>query len=227
MSSLDSAGLSLRVAQLPLGPIGTNAYILHTEGVPEALVVDPAADAAEIVSALDQLGVHCAAILITHGHWDHLCGVADLAEATGAPVYMPTGERDLLENLSEHVPPGVIGRSWSPDVVLEGGEALELAGIELAVLTVPGHSPAHLAYSAPLNLFSGDVLFAGSVGRTDLPGANWETVLGSIRMLADRLPGDTVVYPGHGPTTTLGTELASNPFLDDLRAEREHEDQSS
>lgn len=219
--------MSLHVAQLPLGPIGTNAYILHSEGVSEAVVVDPAADAPEIASALEQLGLSCAAILITHGHWDHLCAVADLAEATGAPVYMPAGERDLLENLSEHVPPGVVGRSWTPDVVLEGGEALELAGIELAVLVVPGHSPAHLAYSTPLNLFSGDVLFSGSVGRTDLPGANWDTLLSSIGLLIDLLPADTVVHPGHGSVTTLGTEFASNPFLDDLRAGREREDQSS
>ena len=111
-------------------------------------------------------------------------------------------------------------RAYAPDVLLEGGETVELAGIAFGVLAVPGHSPAHLAYHADGCLFSGDVLFAGSVGRTDLPGADWETLLASIRILVDTLPADTVVYPGHGPITTLGDELARNPFLADLRAER-------
>ncbi len=212
--------MSLRVDQLPLGPIETNAYIVGAEGHTEALVVDPSAEANEIRRALDDADLVCTAILITHGHWDHLCAVADLAEITEAPVYMPAGERDLLENLTEYLPPGVSGRSHSPDVLLDGGESLSLAGIELDVLSVPGHSPAHLAYGASGNLLSGDVLFAGSVGRTDLPGADWATLLSSIRMLFERLPADTVVHPGHGPTTTLAVELDANPFLEDLRAER-------
>jgi glyoxylase-like metal-dependent hydrolase (beta-lactamase superfamily II) len=100
-----------------------------------------------------------------------------------------------------------------------GGESFEAAGIAFDVLSVPGHSPAHLAFHADGCLFSGDVLFAGSVGRTDLPGADWETLLASIRSLVDTFPPDTVVYPGHGPATTLGEELARNPFLAELRAE--------
>jgi len=102
---------------------------------------------------------------------------------------------------------------------LGGGGAVELAGFGFDVLRPPGHSPAHLAYYADGCLFSGDVLFAGSVGRTDLPGANWETLLGSIRALVDAFPPETVVYSGHGPATTLGNELARNPFLAELRTE--------
>ena len=172
-------------------------------------------------STLARLGARCTGILVTHGHFDHLLGVADLAEGTGAPVHMPEGERTLLES-----PEGGTRRpaspcvAYAPDVLLAGGETVELAGIEFEVLAVPGHSPAHLAYHADGCLFSGDVLFAGSVGRTDLPGADWETLLASIRILVDTLPADTVVYPGHGPITTLGDELARNPFLADLRAER-------
>jgi glyoxylase-like metal-dependent hydrolase (beta-lactamase superfamily II) len=105
-------------------------------------------------------------------------------------------------------------------VLLEGGETIESAGIAFEVLSVPGHSPAHLAYRAEACLFSGDVLFAGSVGRTDFPGSDWDTLVASIRMLVDTLPPETVVYPGHGPTTTLGAELARNPFLAELREER-------
>jgi glyoxylase-like metal-dependent hydrolase (beta-lactamase superfamily II) len=109
-------------------------------------------------------------------------------------------------------------RPHSPEILLQGDETLELAGITFQTLRVPGHSPAHLAYYADGCLFSGDLLFAGSVGRTDIPGADWGTLVDSIRMLADRLPPEAVVYPGHGPETTLGAELARNPFLAELRA---------
>jgi len=214
--------MALRVDQLPLGPMGTNCYVVRAAvGADEAVVVDPSGDATELRLALARLGARCVGILVTHGHFDHLLGVADLAEGTGAPVYMPEGERALLESPEgRYTPPGISVRAYAPDVLLEGGETVELAGIAFAVLAVPGHSPAHLAYHADGCLFSGDVLFAGSVGRTDLPGANWETLLASIRTLLDTLAADTIVYPGHGPITTLGDELTRNPFLADLRAER-------
>ena len=209
---------TLAVDRLELGPIGTNCYIVRaTRDAAEAVVVDPGGDAAELRLELDRLGARLAAILITHGHWDHLGGVADLAEATGAPVYMAEDERALLENLPDLVPEGVIARSYTADTFLRGDETLELAGIEFETLRVPGHSPAHLAYHADGCLFSGDVLFAGSVGRTDLPGADWETLVESIRMLSERFPPETIVYSGHGPPTTLGAELERNPFLDELR----------
>jgi glyoxylase-like metal-dependent hydrolase (beta-lactamase superfamily II) len=166
------------------------------------------------------MGARCTAILITHGHWDHLLGVPDLAEGTSAPVYMAEGERVLLENPAGFTPREISLRPYTPDVLLEGGETIDAAGISFDVLSVPGHSPAHLAYHAAESLFSGDVLFAGSVGRTDLPGGDWDTLVASIRSLVESYPAETVVYPGHGPATTLGEELARNPFLGDLRAER-------
>jgi glyoxylase-like metal-dependent hydrolase (beta-lactamase superfamily II) len=133
---------------------------------------------------------------------------------------MADGERMLLEDPAGFTPPGVTLRPYTPEVLLAGGETVELAGISFEVLAVPGHSPAHLAYHADGCLFSGDVLFAGSVGRTDFPGSDWDTLVASIRMLVDTLPPETVVHPGHGPTTTLGAELERNPFLSELRAER-------
>jgi glyoxylase-like metal-dependent hydrolase (beta-lactamase superfamily II) len=211
----------LRVEQLSLGPIGTNCYVVRQDLTSdEAAVVDPSGDATELRLALARLGTRCTGILVTHGHWDHLVGVADLAAGTGAPVHMPEGERLLLERPGELGPMGSGYPPHTPEVTLAGGETIGVAGISFEVLSVPGHSPAHIAYHADGCLFSGDVLFAGSVGRTDIPGASWDTLMASIRMLVDTLPAETVVYPGHGPITTLADELARNPFLTELRAER-------
>jgi hydroxyacylglutathione hydrolase len=213
--------MALRVDKLSLGPMGTNCYVVRSDtAVQEAVVVDPSGEATELRLTLASLGATCTAILVTHGHWDHLLGVADLAEGTGAPVHMPAGERTLLESPERFTPSGVVLRPYTPDVLLEGGETLELAGVSFGVISVPGHSPAHLAYHSDGHLFSGDVLFQGSVGRTDFPGSDWNTLLASIRTLVDTLSPETVVYPGHGPNTTLGDELARNPFLAELRAER-------
>jgi glyoxylase-like metal-dependent hydrolase (beta-lactamase superfamily II) len=130
---------------------------------------------------------------------------------------MAEAERDRLERPADFTPVGVRVRPYTPDVLLGGTEQLDLAGIAFETLPVPGHSPAHLAFHADGTLFSGDVLFAGSVGRTDLPGASSETLLASIATLVQRYPAETLVCPGHGPTTTLGRELAANPFLGSLR----------
>jgi glyoxylase-like metal-dependent hydrolase (beta-lactamase superfamily II) len=211
--------MSLDVVQLPLGPIETNCYLVRAPGGSEAVVVDPSGDAAAIRLELAGRGARCVGILVTHGHWDHLGGIADLAEGTGSPVHMPESERDRLERPGDFTPPGVYVKPYTPEVTLSGGESLSLAGIAFTTVAVPGHSPGHLAFAADGALFSGDVLFAGSVGRTDLPGSDWDTLLASIRSLVDSYPAETVVYPGHGPSTTLGHELATNPFLAELRAD--------
>jgi glyoxylase-like metal-dependent hydrolase (beta-lactamase superfamily II) len=210
---------TLTVDRFELGPIGTNCYVVRaSREAGEAVVIDPGGNATELRLELARMGTQPVAILLTHGHWDHLGAVADLAEGTGAPVYMAEDERALLENLPDLVPAGVVARGYTADTFLHGGETLELAGIELETLSVPGHSPAHLAFHADGCLFSGDVLFAGSVGRTDLPGADWDTLVESLRLLTERFPPETAVYPGHGPPTTLGAELDRNPFLAPLRA---------
>jgi hydroxyacylglutathione hydrolase len=209
----------LKVTRLELGPFPVNCYVVGVEGGEEAVVVDPGwpGERARIDAALD--GARCAAVLLTHGDIDHLGGVAELAEATGAAVYMAREERERLARLDELVDPswGIDVRPYEADVLLRGDETLELAGIRFETVLVPGHTPAHLAFAAENALFSGDVLFAGSVGRTDRPGNDWETLLASIRALLERFPPETVVYPGHGPPTTLGREAAANPFLAELR----------
>jgi glyoxylase-like metal-dependent hydrolase (beta-lactamase superfamily II) len=219
MHAVTLARVTLVVDRYALGPLQTNCYVVRAErGAPEAAVVDPGGDAADLRLELARAGARCAAILVTHGHFDHRGGVADLAEGTGAPVYMPEGERERLERYSEFAPAGVPGRGYTPEHLLEGGETVTVAGIEFECVAIPGHSPAHVAFHADGELFSGDLLFAGSVGRVDLPGGDWDTLLESVCTLADRRPPGTAVHPGHGPETTLGAELERNPFLAELRA---------
>jgi hydroxyacylglutathione hydrolase len=207
---------------LTLGPLATNCYVVRADrAATEAVIVDPSGSAAEIRLELASRGSRCTAIVVTHGHFDHIIGLADLAEGTGAPVYAPAAERMLLESPAGFTPPEITVRPWVPDVLLEGGESLELAGLEFEVIAVPGHSPGHLAFATGDCVFSGDVLFAGSVGRTDLPGGDWHTLLESIRGLIAALPPETEIHPGHGPSTTLGRELATNPFLAELREDAE------
>jgi hydroxyacylglutathione hydrolase len=210
--------MTLAVDQLSLGQIGTNCYLVRADDeATDAVVIDPGDDAPEIERALEATGATCTAILLTHGHYDHFGALAELAESTGAPVWLPEGELDVFRRPDAYFA-GVAIRAYTGEATpLSGGETVEAAGIPFQVRHVPGHSPGHLSYYADGHLFSGDVLFSGSVGRTDLPFGDWDTLLASIRSLTDVYPPATVVHSGHGPDTALGAELASNPFLAELR----------
>jgi glyoxylase-like metal-dependent hydrolase (beta-lactamase superfamily II) len=206
--------VSLVVDRYELGPLQTNCYVVRRKrAAAEAVVVDPGGDITQLRLELARMGARVAAVLLTHGHWDHVLGVVDLVEATGAPVYLGEAEVSELESGA----PELMGfpplRSFDPEHLLVGGETLELAGLEIEVVSVPGHRPGHMAFAIDGCLFSGDVLFRGSVGRADLPGGDWPTLMATLEMLVERFPPETVIYSGHGPETTLEAELRSNPFL--------------
>ena len=201
---------------LTVGVAQENTWIARRDGSDTGLLIDPGDEPDRIKAALADLGVSkVEAILLTHCHFDHVGAVAPMAEATGAPVYCPKLEVPLLADIMAWVPWPGIGpfESYDADETLEGGEKLTLAGLDIEVFFVPGHSPGHLAYSIASEgvLLSGDVLFQGSIGRTDLPGGDHERLLKSIGELLDALPGETNVLPGHMAPTTLGAERATNP----------------
>jgi hydroxyacylglutathione hydrolase len=208
------------VRMFTVGPIQENTYLIRREGSDRALIVDPGEEAPRLLAAIDELGVKLDGILLTHTHFDHVGAVAPIAKATGAEVWVPEIEKGVLADIMSYVPWAGFGpfESWDAEHTLAGGETLELAGFEIDVIFTPGHSPGHVTFSIPDEkaVLSGDVLFQGSVGRTDLPGGDWNTLFESIRSLMDTLPEDTTVYPGHMGITSLGAERASNPFLGEL-----------
>jgi hydroxyacylglutathione hydrolase len=204
-----------------VGPVQENCYFVRLAGSDRAVIVDPGDEADRLLEALKALQITTVdAILLTHTHFDHVGAVAPVARATGAPVYCPELETQVLADINSYVRWPGFGpfESYDADETVGGGETLDLAGLQFEVSFVPGHSPGHVAYALPEHgaLLSGDVLFQGSVGRVDLPGGDWPTLLSSIQQLLDAYPAETTVYPGHMGLTTLGAERDTNPFLREL-----------
>ena len=208
------------VRMFTVGPVAENSYLFRPDGSDRALLVDPGDEAPKLLAAIETLGVTLDGILLTHTHFDHIGAVAPVARATGAEVWVPEIEKMVLADINSFVPWPGFGpfENWDAEHTLRGGEKLELAGMAIDVIFTPGHSPGHVTFSIPSEqaIFSGDVLFQQSVGRVDLPGGDWPTLLESIRTLVDTLPPETTVYPGHMGITTLGQERATNPFLQEL-----------
>lgn len=215
----------MNVQMFTVGMVQENCFLVSSAGPGgadsdaggRAVIVDPGDEAPRLLEAIEQAGVTLEAILLTHTHFDHVGAVAQIARATGAPVYCPRLEVPALQDINSFVPWPGFGpfESWDPEQTVEGGETLELAGLTFDVIFTPGHSPGHVTYSVRDEnaLLSGDVLFEGSVGRVDFPGGDGPTLMRSIATLLDRFPDETTVYPGHMGITTLGRERASNPFL--------------
>lgn len=210
--------MPLAVDTFEMGSFRSNCYVIRSErGAAEAAIVDPGDDPTALRLELARMGTRATGILVTHTDVDHIGGVAALAAGAGAEVWAPAGE---VEDLRRGTPRGgfPVG-AHEPEHTVAGGDEITVAGITFQVVDVPGHSAGHVAFFAEGELFSGDVLFAGSVGRTDLQGGDWNTLVATIRTLMERFPPQTVIRPGHGPATTLGRELQTNPFLRELRVD--------
>ena len=200
----------LDVRMFTVGPVQENCFIVREPGASNAVIIDPGDEPERLLGAIESLGIErVEAVLITHTHFDHVGAVAPVARATGAPVYCPELETRVLANIMDFVPFEGFGpfESYDADHTVKGGETLELAGLTIDVIFTPGHSPGHVTYAIRREdaLFSGDVLFEGSVGRVDLPGGDWPTLLSSIESLLEAHGPDTTVYPGpHGRSRRSG-----------------------
>ena len=210
-----TGGDPLRVYMMEVGPLAVNAYLVEHAGTRKAAVIDPGGDGEAILGEIARLGLTVTKILLTHGHFDHVGAVGLLREKTGAPVHLHPADlgrmtgasrQGMLFGLSVSDPP-------APDVLVEEGDVVRLEEQEFLVAHTPGHTPGCVSFLVGKMAFVGDLIFAGSIGRTDLPGGNHEQLIESVRKKIFPLPDDTVLFPGHGPATTVGEEKQSNPFF--------------
>ena len=205
----------MKVHAFLVGPLQTNSYLLADEATREAALLDPGMESEPVAEVLARERLTLTSIINTHGHFDHVFGNAYFKAKTGAPLLMHRADLELVKSLEEQSLYFGFRATPSPlpDRFLEEGDQVRVGGIQLAVLHTPGHSPGGICLVTGRTAFVGDTLFAGSIGRTDLPGGSAETLLTSIREKLLTLPDETVVYPGHGPATTIGHERRHNPFL--------------
>jgi hydroxyacylglutathione hydrolase len=202
-------------ATLPTGPLDVNCYIIGCETTRKAAVIDPGGDAGEILQLLAKQDLQAVMVINTHGHFDHIGGNSELLQATGAELIIHQDDSPLLVRAGEHAAAfGLRAEpSPAPHRLLNGGEKLQLGELSLQVIHTPGHSPGGICLYIDDILLVGDTLFAGSIGRTDLPGGNHQLLIAGIKEKLLSLPEKTKVYPGHGPMTTIGEEKLHNPFL--------------
>jgi len=212
----------LIIKSLQVGPIMTNCYIIGCEETKEGMIVDPGGNASSILATVKELGLRIKYVVNTHGHFDHVLANRKLVEATGAKLAIHPKDKPMLltrlSGLASFFGLGGIIPSPPPDLLLEDGDELVVGKLRFKVLHTPGHSPGSISLHNEEEgvVFVGDVLFNGGIGRTDIPGASHRTLMDSIRHKLLTLPDETIVYPGHGPPTTIGRERRNNPFLQQI-----------
>lgn len=204
----------MNILCVPVGPLQANCYLVGSDAG-ETCVVDPGGEAGRLADIAEERGLRITHVLLTHGHFDHLAGAAELADLAGAKVACSSQTAPMLKEPDKYIPfpgfGGVPGRE--PDILLSEGDSLKVGDLNIEVVDTPGHSPGDITFAISGHLFCGDLLFKRSVGRTDLPGGDFETLVRSVQKLMDRFPAETPVYPGHMDATTLGEEASGNPFL--------------
>lgn len=203
------------IRTLVVGPLSTNCYIVADQDAKEGIVIDPAAEAPRILAEVLRLDLKIRYIIDTHGHMDHILANDEVRRGTGAPLFIHGDDAAFLSRPDPQFARwlGIAVRFEPPDRLLKGGESLDVGALRLSVLTTPGHTPGGISLYGDGVVFTGDALFNQGVGRTDLPGGNWHQLLASIQNVLFALPDDTLVYPGHGPSTTIGAEKTDNPFV--------------
>ena len=207
--------MDFSVKSFEVGPVAANCYILKDNDSNEGMVIDPGGNPEKILSAIKDMGVEVKLIALTHGHFDHIGGLDKVKNALNVPVAIHEADGEMLtdakKNLSAFV--GAPGEMEAADVLLKDGDNISFGGCSLKVIHTPGHTPGGVCFYGGGALFSGDTLFAGSVGRTDFPGSSTEDILDSIRNRLAKVSDSTKVFPGHGPASTMGIERETNPFF--------------
>lgn len=205
----------MKVVRIPAGIYAANCYLVYSENNKEAIVIDPGGDVDDIIAQIESLNLNIKYILLTHGHGDHIAGIHGLKQYVNVPVAVHKDDEYLLksgkDNLSSMMAMGTI--ELSPDILLNEGDKISFGDLKAEIIHTPGHTPGGISIKIEDSLFTGDTLFAGSIGRTDFPGSSFESIISSIKDKLLIYPEDTIVYPGHGPSSTIKREKASNPFL--------------
>ncbi|WP_066872729.1 MBL fold metallo-hydrolase [Clostridium mediterraneense] len=196
------------IKTIPTGMIEENCYIVMDENTNEGFLVDPGADAQILANAVENMKMKPKFILLTHGHWDHVGAVVELKDKFNIPFYISTNDNDMIQSGQD-----TYGSTPNPDGYLKEGDTFKFADKTIRVIETPGHTPGGVCFLVDKSLFTGDTLFNGTIGRTDFVGGSFETLVSSVRRKLATLPEDIKVYPGHGPSTTIGLEKRQNPYI--------------